>query len=499
MSGDRGRLKRGFELPSVINPGNTVCVQFQIPNAPEYRRAVLGHVQELGKWYVWEKTTLGDTRASEAAQIFRDLFLETLEIKPECEPMPPTIDFDFREDCILYVSFDGGIEWQAVPGWSTYALGCFKGDPGEPGVDGADGLPGAPGEAGCSPFVWVEDRPADNHKILHIDNDCDEVNEYSIDLTAEQGTGNEDLNYWVCRFARAVGAGIADALLGAETGALPVWSDTDSSIFKPIFLTTFRNYGLLAPTGGLGGFTDIACEILWAQGYQYNADLADACQDIDEVVKAMTDIMATFTTPEITFDNMFAYLDRTVVEPIYNPTPLQQQIAQFFLACWQETPPALENWAWNKMGNPPDMGCYLLEEQKWTHIWNFGEGGQEFIRTTGIETEFGLQTEVILQANLLDFRWAPEQPLTITDVSMTATVIGSNGLAQLAFRYVGNPNFNPILGENIDQENDTRTYHFSTPYENVNGVQVVASDTTIDGTIVVTRLVLRGTGFNPFE
>lgn len=75
--------------------------------------------------------------------------------------MPSTI-FRFTSDCLLEVSYNGGLDYNPVPGWAEFALDCFKGDkgdkgdqgeagaPGAPGAPGADGLPGAPGAPGES-------------------------------------------------------------------------------------------------------------------------------------------------------------------------------------------------------------------------------------------------------------------------------------------------------------------------------------------------------------
>lgn len=127
MTGYKGRTKRGFELPDVINPGDTVCVQFRIPNAPEYRRAVLGWVHELGKWYLWEKTAPGDTRAKEAAQLFRLLLLTSMQIADECgsTEMPFQLRQNSENKCLLEQSLDGGVNW--TPAFD-YSL-CGKGAP----------------------------------------------------------------------------------------------------------------------------------------------------------------------------------------------------------------------------------------------------------------------------------------------------------------------------------------------------------------------------------
>lgn len=77
-------MKGGFLIPDDIYPDDFACVVFKIPNDPLYRQAVRGHIWELARWYRWEQTTVGDTRASQVATLFRVTLLDTLEIKADC-------------------------------------------------------------------------------------------------------------------------------------------------------------------------------------------------------------------------------------------------------------------------------------------------------------------------------------------------------------------------------------------------------------------------------
>lgn len=61
--------------------------------------------------------------------------------------MPSTV-LRFTEACNLEVSYDSGEHWNIVPGWETYAPGCFVGPQGEPGPQGEQGPQGEPGPAG---------------------------------------------------------------------------------------------------------------------------------------------------------------------------------------------------------------------------------------------------------------------------------------------------------------------------------------------------------------
>ena len=62
----------GLPLPSPVDPGQTLCVQLVIPNAPEYRQAFRGVLSELGKPWTWSMTSGEDnTPAYEAAELWR--------------------------------------------------------------------------------------------------------------------------------------------------------------------------------------------------------------------------------------------------------------------------------------------------------------------------------------------------------------------------------------------------------------------------------------------
>lgn len=62
----------GLPLPSPVDPGSTICVQLQIPDAPEYRQAFRGFVADLGKWWTWSHTAgQSDNPARDAAELWR--------------------------------------------------------------------------------------------------------------------------------------------------------------------------------------------------------------------------------------------------------------------------------------------------------------------------------------------------------------------------------------------------------------------------------------------
>lgn len=78
----KAQRNRGWLLPDDITGHPTVCVQFQIPNDPHFIAATKGAINELSKWWNWEKDQT--TRASQAATVFRQLIHDTLTIDDEC-------------------------------------------------------------------------------------------------------------------------------------------------------------------------------------------------------------------------------------------------------------------------------------------------------------------------------------------------------------------------------------------------------------------------------
>lgn len=105
MTSEKQR-RAGYILPAQLTGHPLVCLQMQIPDVPEYRAAVRGALNELGKWWAWEKSGYGDTRATQAATYWRAL-LEALQIG-DCGV---TTMFDVRQNdeapCTLEKTADG--------------------------------------------------------------------------------------------------------------------------------------------------------------------------------------------------------------------------------------------------------------------------------------------------------------------------------------------------------------------------------------------------------
>lgn len=99
----------GWKLPPVIEGHDLVCYCVPIPNTREYRAAFIGQVKALGKWFNWEKSyTPGDTRATTAAMMFRELHRDL--------DMVSCNSFDLRQNpvnaCQIEKSLDGGLTWE---------------------------------------------------------------------------------------------------------------------------------------------------------------------------------------------------------------------------------------------------------------------------------------------------------------------------------------------------------------------------------------------------
>jgi len=109
--------KAGFLLPSPVDGWPLMDVCLKIPDAPEYRRAFVGHLYQLGLWASWEKSYLpGDTRAKEAGQLWRDVLNKYLDMGCEmgcCCPEPN--GQRFNADGSSSVTYDGGETWVPNP------------------------------------------------------------------------------------------------------------------------------------------------------------------------------------------------------------------------------------------------------------------------------------------------------------------------------------------------------------------------------------------------
>ena len=125
MTSDAQR-KRGWTIPEVIETDERVCVQFEIPNTPEYRQATYGTISRLQEWFNWEKTwDEGDTRASQVAHYMRQILFNTLTMTDE--NCGVTTMFMLRQNpsdsCELQQSLDGGQTWSTAFDFSLCDIG----------------------------------------------------------------------------------------------------------------------------------------------------------------------------------------------------------------------------------------------------------------------------------------------------------------------------------------------------------------------------------------
>lgn len=72
---------KGFPLPNPVTGYPLICVTLKIPDVLQYRQDFLGHIWQLGKWWVWEQSgEPGDTRAAQAGEYWRQLLYDHLKI-----------------------------------------------------------------------------------------------------------------------------------------------------------------------------------------------------------------------------------------------------------------------------------------------------------------------------------------------------------------------------------------------------------------------------------
>lgn len=103
----------------------TVCVQF----AGAWLPYVLGALFQLTQPSAWLAGSPGYAAAQAQAQGLMAIFGEA----GVCTDM---LQFQFTDTCGLQYSVDGGVTWIDVPGWSTFAPGCFAGPTGPTGPAG---------------------------------------------------------------------------------------------------------------------------------------------------------------------------------------------------------------------------------------------------------------------------------------------------------------------------------------------------------------------------
>jgi hypothetical protein len=91
--------RRGKQLPTPVTPPTTVCFTITVPNAVQYRAALLGQLNILGEWHTWDHPIDGTNCADceEAAQLWRNAIAGAV-FTGDCEAEP--MSCDDVADCI---------------------------------------------------------------------------------------------------------------------------------------------------------------------------------------------------------------------------------------------------------------------------------------------------------------------------------------------------------------------------------------------------------------
>ncbi len=130
-------------LPTVLDPVNTVCVQFQIPDDQAHIAAFWGALKALSNAWNWDDSF---NDGSIVAFVWRDVIEQSvLDVKNGVNCLMPFVDEIRIVDCILEYCIDD--VWIPVVGWDA---SCFEGAQGEQGIQGIQGVQGIQGLTGAT-------------------------------------------------------------------------------------------------------------------------------------------------------------------------------------------------------------------------------------------------------------------------------------------------------------------------------------------------------------
>lgn len=118
-----------------------VCIQINASWLP----VVMGALCQLALPAQWN----GDDAAQQLAVTASTQLLLAVGAAEVC----PVLEFRFTAGCVLQVSLDGGTTWADVPGWDTFAPGCFTGPTGPEGPAGPVPPPVPPNPQGSATAV----------------------------------------------------------------------------------------------------------------------------------------------------------------------------------------------------------------------------------------------------------------------------------------------------------------------------------------------------------
>lgn len=122
--------RKGKLLPTPVDPGTTVCFTIQIPNAVQYRAALLGSIGLLTQWSTWDHPTDGTVCADceTAAQLWSKAlaeatFSDECELEMSCDDVADCIETSTAVKDALSSQFDvnGG---SATTVYNTSYLGA---------------------------------------------------------------------------------------------------------------------------------------------------------------------------------------------------------------------------------------------------------------------------------------------------------------------------------------------------------------------------------------
>lgn len=103
-------MTRGYTTPEPPDGYPTVCFKMEVPNAPEYRQAILGQISHLFRWYAWQRT--GDRTGAETAEVLKQYAL-TMEFLESCQEAGTNVIFR-QTECTLEASTDNGETWIVI-------------------------------------------------------------------------------------------------------------------------------------------------------------------------------------------------------------------------------------------------------------------------------------------------------------------------------------------------------------------------------------------------
>lgn len=165
----------GFLLPSEVDPQETICVQFQIPNELNHIAAFWGALNALEVWSNWDRDP--EKKGTQVAEVWRRVIRQARA--SSCEGV--NMNFDLQQVGCAIVLFVNGLQEASL---TLNLTEC----PALQGPEGPQGPQGIPGESGI-PGEYIQDIRRSGHVLQKQDN----TNEWIdvLDLC-------EDYCNWAC-------------------------------------------------------------------------------------------------------------------------------------------------------------------------------------------------------------------------------------------------------------------------------------------------------------